>query len=215
MSEDPPLIPNANCPRDWRLNREVRFTWRQQGTRQWISFREIAEWLLDLDGRDACTILQRDLLVGDFEEGGRSKVLYLHHRITMARMKQPRLNDAIDTFPPDIVCSEYLARCWIPRRVFVRWLAKHELPRAPARFEPRKEVRKPLSASDEAAVIRVLAGHFKIDPLITREAAEALCRQEAPGLSKKGFRNRIWPNARAKAGLPTTAHAGRKPKSVP
>jgi hypothetical protein len=208
-------IPNANCPRDWPLNREVRFTWRQQGTRQWISFREIAEWLLDLDGRDGCTILQRDLLGGDFEEDGRSKVLYLHHRSTMVRMTRQCLNDVIDIFPPDIVCLEYLARCWIPRRMFVSWLAKHELPRAPARFEPRKKVRKPASARDEAAAIRELAEHFKINPLITRKDAEALCRREMPSLSKKGFRNRIWPNARAKAGLPKTARAGRKPKSVP
>jgi hypothetical protein len=36
------------------------------------------------------------------------------------------------------VRSEYLDHCWIPRRLFNRWLAKHELPLSPVRFEPQE-----------------------------------------------------------------------------
>ncbi|MGY3506649.1 MULTISPECIES: hypothetical protein [unclassified Bradyrhizobium] len=145
MSDGPPLIPNPSCPRDWRLNREARFTWKQQRRREWISFREIVEeWLPEIDGHEtvranARDILLRDLLAGDFEEHGRSKVLYLHFRTRMARMKRQHLLTIIDTSPPDVVWSEYLARCWFPRSMFHHWLAKHELPRNPARFEPREE----------------------------------------------------------------------------
>jgi hypothetical protein len=144
--ESPPVIPNANCPQDWRINREGRFTWRQQRAHDWISFREIAEWLSELDGHgvpneaarvNAYDLLMRDLLAGDFEEQGRSKVRYLHFRTAMARMTRERLNNALDTLSLADVRSEYLARCWIPRRMFDRWLAKHELPQSPARFEPQ------------------------------------------------------------------------------
>src|SRR5271169_6453716 len=90
---EPPLIRNANCPKDWRINREVRFTWRQQRQREWISFREIAEWCAERSGQfneveltRAYDMLQHDLLNGDFEEHGRSKVLYLHFRTPMAKM---------------------------------------------------------------------------------------------------------------------------------
>jgi hypothetical protein len=147
-----PLVPNANCPQDWRLNREVRFTWRQQHAREWISFREIAEWLSELDGRgvpneaaraNAYDMLARDFLSGDFEEHGRSKVLYLNYRSRRARMTRAKLQAAIDTPPSgdiarstDIIRSEYLERCWIRRRMLDRWLAKHELPRSPSRFLP-------------------------------------------------------------------------------
>jgi hypothetical protein len=166
-TEGPPLIPDANCPRDWRFNREVRFTWRQQRLRESISFQEIAEWLLDLDGRDTYGIFQRDLLAGEFEEAGRSKVLYLHQASAMARMTRQRLNDAIVTLPPDIIRSEYLARCWLPRRMFDRWLAKHELPPKPARFEPQDKTPTPPSAITKAVT--------------KREAAEQGVRAVFPG----------------------------------
>jgi hypothetical protein len=214
LPKGPPLVPNASCPHDWRLNRELRFVWEQQRARQWINFREIAEWLLDLDGRNAYDMLQRDLLAGDFEEGGRSRVLYLNFRTKMARMTRPRLSDAMDTFPGGIVISQYLARCWIPRQMFVHWLAKHELPRAPARFKPRKETREFALASDETAITKALAERLRVDPNMTRRAAETWCRQAAPKLSVRGFKNRVWPNARKMARLEERARAGRKPKSA-
>jgi hypothetical protein len=143
--EELPLIPNPNCPTDWRLNREVRFTRRQQRSHEWINFREIAEWLSEIDGHgvpneaaraNAYDMLTRDLLAGDFEEEGRSKVRYLYHASKMARMTRQRLNDVLDTFSTVDVRSEYLARCWIPRRMFDQWLAKHCLQASPRRFQP-------------------------------------------------------------------------------
>jgi uncharacterized protein VirK/YbjX len=108
MHEDKlPLIRNAKDPEDWRLNREVRFTWRQQSKREWIPFREIAEWFAELGSSganegaraNAYNMLQRDFLNGDFEEAGRSRVLYLHFRTPMAKMTRNRLQTAIDTLP--------------------------------------------------------------------------------------------------------------------
>jgi hypothetical protein len=61
----------------------------------------------------------------------------------MVRMTRERLNTFRETveiggLPAHTVWSEYLARCWIPRRMFKLRLAKHELPRTPASFELQK-----------------------------------------------------------------------------
>jgi hypothetical protein len=65
------------------------------------SFKEIAEWFAEHRGRfdaadpnPAYDILLRDFLDGDFEEGGRSKVIYLHHYTRMTRLTRQRLLDA-------------------------------------------------------------------------------------------------------------------------
>jgi hypothetical protein len=60
------------------------------------------------------------------------------------------LPDAMDTFPPEVVIAQYLAHCWIPRRIFHRWLVKHNLPLSPPRFEPHGA--DELDNADEAAV---------------------------------------------------------------
>jgi hypothetical protein len=73
--------------RIWRTNRIARFTEDQRRKREWINFAEIADWCSEVDGSvvpnesaraSAYEKLQRDLLEGDFEENGRSRVLYLH-----------------------------------------------------------------------------------------------------------------------------------------
>ena len=87
-NEDCPLlIQNPTGPRDWRINRAVLFKWRQLRGRAWIQFHEIAEWYAELNrgsimteeaaSKRAYDMLQRDLLSGDFEEAGRSRVLFL------------------------------------------------------------------------------------------------------------------------------------------
>jgi hypothetical protein len=148
MHEDGlPLIRNPKGPEEWRVNREVRFTWRQQREREWIPFREIAEWFAELNGgganeaarASAYEMLQHDFLNGDFEEAGRSRILYLHFRTPMAKMTRNRLQTAIDTLSDEDVRLQYLGRCWLPEPMFQRWLAKHELPLSPPRFEPRRD----------------------------------------------------------------------------
>jgi hypothetical protein len=135
----------------WRANRIERFTARQQGVREWISFAEIAEWCSREDGSivpneskraAAFDLLQTEFLAGEFEENGRSRVLYLHPAIAKARISRQTLKDAIDHNHDDHRGrSQYLPYCWIPRPMFDRWLTKHRLPEAPARFRPRKSLR--------------------------------------------------------------------------
>jgi hypothetical protein len=78
----------------WRLVRIARFTEIRRHVRKWINFAEIAEWCSEESGivpnaaaqEAAYQKLQRDLLEGDFEENGRSQILYLHPYTMKARM---------------------------------------------------------------------------------------------------------------------------------
>jgi hypothetical protein len=84
-----PLLPSdltdvRTHARIWRANRIERFTMRQRRLREWINFAEIADWCSREDGsivpneqkrRAAFDTLQNDLLSGEFEENGRSRVL--------------------------------------------------------------------------------------------------------------------------------------------
>ena len=130
----------------WRIDRFTRFKNRQHRKREWINFREIVDWCSELGGtaeRDearrgnAYSWLQEDLLAGDFEDAaGRSRVLYLFHRIKRVRMTRDNWLIIVGTHPADISRSEFLDRCWLERPMFQGWLAKHELPLSPPRFEP-------------------------------------------------------------------------------
>src|SRR5262245_55959844 len=66
-------------------NRIRRFEESQRRKSKWIKVAEIAEWFSELGGsgpneaalENAYTIIERDILAGRFEEGGRSQVLFL------------------------------------------------------------------------------------------------------------------------------------------
>jgi hypothetical protein len=58
----------------------------------------------------------------------------------------------------EIIRSGYLARCWIPRRVAERWLAKHRLQSLLSFFAPRKEKRVAAKIFHEKAAARALCG---------------------------------------------------------
>src|SRR5262249_38489331 len=132
--------------RQWRVARINRFTETQRRKREWINFAEIAEWCSKEDqsivpskekSAAAYDALSSDLLAGEFEENGLSRVLYLHVFTTKSRMTRTWLKDAIvHNYDRDHGRSQYLAHCWIPRNLFQRWLAKHRLPETPPRFEP-------------------------------------------------------------------------------
>ena len=136
----------AYTPRQWRAARIQRFTQKQQQTREWINFAEIADWcskedhsIIPSEDKRAVAFetLARDLLSGVFEENGRSRVLYLSPATTKARMTRAWLHDVIHhSYDNNGGRSEYLPHCWIPRQFFERWLARNRLQESPSRFEP-------------------------------------------------------------------------------
>jgi hypothetical protein len=71
------------------------------------------------------------------------------------------------------------------------------------------------TAADEKKAITVLVDRLKADRHLGREAALKICREHFPKLSERGFRSRIWPDAREGAQLPRVGSPGRKPKREP
>jgi hypothetical protein len=219
------ILCGGNQARQWRAERIRRFTEKQRHTRDWINFAEIAEWCSKEDqsilpnsekSAAAYETLASDLLAGDFDENGSSHVLYLHPLTIKTRMTREWLRDAID-YNYDHVRgrSEYLTHCWMPRRMFERWLAKHRLAESPSRFRQQKShVPFAAKASDETAAIKALSLQLKTNPGLRRQDAAAWCREKGLAVSARGFQTRVWPRARVQAALPATALAGRKPKST-
>ena len=93
----------VTAARKRRDNRIDRFAREQHNRRDWINFAEIAERCAEVSGSivpdekaRAATYdaLRRDLLAGDFEENGRSRVLFLHPRSsTWIRMASEELRE--------------------------------------------------------------------------------------------------------------------------
>ncbi len=153
----------------WRTARIERFIEIQRCKREWINFWEIAEWCSEEssvvpneDAREAAyQKLERDLLEGDFEDNGRSRVLYLHPYTSKARMTRDWLTRLMEVYDQSTINSQYLAPCWIPREFFERWLAKHRMQSSPQRFEPKtptgSATTHPVSQARQAVVPPVIA----------------------------------------------------------
>jgi hypothetical protein len=165
-----PLISNANTPKQWRHNRMARFAAHQQRVREWICFREIADWVSELGIRweeapyeapytRALHLLLDDILGCKFRENGREQVLYLDpdSGSTKARMKR-QLVAAILSDPRADVIFDVMEDCWIPRRMFAQWCARHGLPRSPVQFEPIGPSRVDIAEPVEAANVSGQAG---------------------------------------------------------
>jgi hypothetical protein len=68
------------------------------------------------------------------------------------------------------------------------------------------------TTADEPPARKFLEELLKTNRNLTFEAALNACHEKYPRLSERGFRARVWPEARKAAGLPETGKAGR-PKS--
>lgn len=67
----------------------------------------------------------------------------------------------------------------------------------------------PATSGRESAAIKALAGPLRADPELKRSDAAHWCREHGYNLGKRAF-DRVWPQAREKAGLPRNAAPGRK-----
>jgi hypothetical protein len=119
----------------------------QRRTREYINFTEIADWCSREGGSvlpderkraAALDLLAKDLLAGEFEENGKSLVLYLHPAGEIALVGGKWLKDAINyNWDSDKGRFGFLPYCWMPRQMFEAWLKRHRLAeQLPARFQP-------------------------------------------------------------------------------
>ena len=134
----------------WREARMERFAQAQLRKREWLNFEEVAVLCSELDGsgvpnqaafENACRNLERDLLSDDFEENGRSRVLYLHPWTVKTRMTKEWYQDARQyDYDGHRGRSQFLPWCWFSRAMYERFAAKHNLPISPPRFRPEHAV---------------------------------------------------------------------------
>ena len=66
------------------------------------------------------------------------------------------------------------------------------------------------TAAVETRAIALLKERLEAEKHMTRERAFEACRERFPTLSERGFRSRVWPEARKAAGLDPKAPSGRK-----
>src|SRR6516162_680357 len=210
----------------WDEERIRRFKEDQLRKREWISFVEIAEWYSGLEvptnpekaaaaAEQAYRILQTDLMARFFEEGRRPRVLFRFPGVdfTHGKMTRQRLQDAIDNDPDGEHVRLLLSHCWLPRDLFERWCARHHLPKSPPRFQPQESHPVLAATARETAAIKALASYLKANNQLRRAEANDWCRKSGYDLAKRAF-DRVWPEARERAGLGRIAPPGRK-KKVP
>jgi hypothetical protein len=112
-----------------------------------------------------------------------------------------------------------------PDRVFVGWDFDLDNPDV---SEPEPRFRKPMfwrdraedfwplpaaTAHDEKKAIAFLAKYLESDANLLFDNARSMCLEKFRRLSKRGFRERVWRDARLAAGLSAKGKAGRRKAS--
>jgi hypothetical protein len=172
--------------RQWREARLKRFIERQHSLREWICFAEIALRRAEIVGsavpdEGARTLtydqLVEDHLAGDFEEGGKSRLLYLHpwsKRIRMTSELIQQVREAYAEYPATFR-SEYLDHLWLPNKMFCQWAKKHNLSQLLPLFKPAsKPPASMATGADEAKATKFLAAHLKSNEHLKKADAAAL-----------------------------------------
>ena len=166
-----------------------RFIERQRRLRQWISFLDLADWCAQstttasLAAQAEARILSLELLAGsilkaEFERGGRSKILFLHSRVTglggiPCRLEKEgfatQFRYAAAMTPASPLPLEMLARCWLPRELARQWMEVHgyhrplhlDPERASAAFSEETRPPPPLTGPGPAIIDSARAGGRK------------------------------------------------------
>jgi len=103
-----------------------------------------------------------------------------------------------------------------------RGLIEHGRPLVPTAYEhnvvaaeARAADMPTLKSNDELRAVEFLAPRLQENPTIKRDDARKMLGTKFPTLGKRGFVERVWPNARVRAGLRAVAPPGPKSKQNP
>jgi hypothetical protein len=120
-----------------RARRIERFRQRQRKLSEWVCFADISDWCARTTGdikpdeeRRILTYqeLRKSLTIGEFEQAGRSRVLFLSPATSIAKMTRERFDLIATVFDGETLNSEYLSCCWIPRDLCQQWFDSKRLP---------------------------------------------------------------------------------------
>jgi hypothetical protein len=118
---------------------------RQQHTPDWVCLAQIADWCARRPGdieRDhrrrvqAYSDLQQSIMLGEFGEGSRLKVVYLEPQPPSLR-DRVRLRLHTGYFRTEKVLDHVLDLCWAPRELCLRWLVARHIDAPPWLAAPR------------------------------------------------------------------------------
>jgi hypothetical protein len=181
-----------------RIERILRFVGRQQLKREWVRLSDLARQHGNIaEGYDK---LLDSINAGAFEVGGRSRLLYLHPGVSVAKMTRERLADAAAVFDREHLVSAYIAPCWVPSDLAAGWLKSHPAP------IPAKPKRGRPVGSTQYDDTPVIARAAELIPIIgtAREAARSAMAElgwlpPEWGNSKSAIEQRIRNPAMAQA----------------
>jgi len=109
-----------------RTERILRFVGRQQLKREWVRLSDLARQQGNI--AEGYSKLLDSINAGAFEIEGRSRLLYLHPGVCVAKMTRERLAEASAVFDRPHVITAYVAPCWIPSDLAAEWLKLHPAP---------------------------------------------------------------------------------------
>jgi hypothetical protein len=114
--------------------------------------------------------------------------------------------------PPDLVPHGI---DWAQSRPKSPWPTKygHLVPIAKLELSTEDVIEVLCEGESVAVATRALASEFKRNPNLTRAQVKTWCVEHGYELSDRVFQFRVWPRARAPAGLPENALPGRKKKT--
>jgi hypothetical protein len=96
----------------------------------------------------------------------------------------------------------------VKRALFEAWITSNAV-----EYDAAAEADVPaLKSDDESRAVDFLAPRLQKNPTIKRDDARKMLGTRFRTLSERGFVDRVWPNARVRAGLNAAAPPGPKPK---
>jgi hypothetical protein len=138
--------------RKWRRKWIAKFAARQRFARRWISFVDLADWCarsttaasLDDEAKAQEVAYQRladSVRKGEFDRGGRSKILYLDTVVMRCRLTREQFEIAFvstATPPAPSLPLTVLNCCWVSCDLARKWLESHSYRWSP-HFEPERK----------------------------------------------------------------------------
>jgi len=125
----------------FRVERIYRFMGRQRLKREWVRLSNLARQYSLEDPAEGFEKLLESIRAGAFEVGGRSRLLYLHPGVSLAKMTRQGLDErfSLGGIPRQALISAYVAPCWVPSDMAAEWLQKNPPQSlAPAPVRPKR-----------------------------------------------------------------------------